>query len=279
MSKTVVLKLLPFVACLPFALGALKVETLTAARAAPPPPQQPPAPAAPKVDPNAVALLNQSIEKMKSLQTFSIHAVATRDNVVGNDFKVQKDMTEDVIVQKPDRMRAEVSGDEGGRLFVYDGKSVSILASPEHSSASYYATIPAPPTIRATLDEVAPRYRVDLPLTDLLYMASGGSPGENATAAGVIGESRVEGAECDHLAFRGKNVDWQVWIERGSLLPRKVAVTTRDAPAAPEYVAVLSWNTSPAITESHFKFEPPSGALPMSVGTADEGKSSPKPGK
>ena len=110
-------------------------------------------------------------------------------------------------------------------------------------------------------------------------MSSGGSPGENATAAGVIGESRVEGADCDHLAFRSKNVDWQVWIERGSLLPRKVALTTRDAPAAPEYVAGLTWNTLPAVADSHFKFEPPSGALPMSVGNPAAGTSPSKPAK
>ena len=181
---------------------------------------------------------------MKSLQAFSVHAEATQEDVVGDDFKIQKDMTEDVTVRKPDRMRAEVSGDDGKRLFLYDGKTVSILVSPEN----LYATIPTAPTLGAALDDVTSRHQLDLPLTDLLYMASGGDLGKNVTEAGIVGESRVEGAECDHLAFRSNVVDWQIWIERGSLLPRKVAVTSRDMPSAPEYEAVLTWKPRPRST-------------------------------
>ena len=75
-------------------------------------------------------------------------------------------MTEDLIVRKPDRMRAEVTGDDGKRLFVYDGKSVS-PRFPQNSNATYYATIPAGPTIRETLDEVSPRYQLGSPLADI----------------------------------------------------------------------------------------------------------------
>jgi hypothetical protein len=53
-------------------------------------------------------------------------------------------------------------------------------------------------------------------------MAAGEDLLQDMTAAGYIGTSWIDGVECDHVAVRQADVDWQVWIERGDTpLPRK----------------------------------------------------------
>jgi len=223
--------------------------------AAPPPAQEP------VCDSKAITLLKQSAARMRALKTFSIHAEVTRDRVIRDGFKVQKTSTQDVLVQEPNALRADISGDIGRRLFVYDGKTISFLAEPEN----YYATVAAAPTLEATLDDILDRYDVDLPLADLVYTAAGGNLGKYIEEAGIIGTSRVAGTDCDHLAFRTKAVDWQVWNDKETLLPKKIVVTTRDEKYAPQYEALLTWNTSPKIADGSFAFAPPAGAQQMSV--------------
>ena len=64
------------------------------------------------------------------------------------------------------------------------------------------------------------------------------------------------------MAFRGKDMDWQLWIEADSTpLPRRVVIVDRGAPGWPRYTATLSdWNTSPTLSQDTFTFSPPAAA-------------------
>jgi hypothetical protein len=97
---------------------------------------------------------------------------------------------------------------------------------------------------------------VKLPLIDLMFMAAGEDFGSGVARARNIGPSRCGAIPCEHLAFRGK-VDWQVWIQSGDKpLPLKVVVTTRDAPAQPQFTAVLACDPDPKVDDSTFAFKP-----------------------
>jgi hypothetical protein len=48
--------------------------------------------------------------------------------------------------------------------------------------------------------------------------------------SGVIG-----GVECDHLAFRTKEVDWQIWIDQGSRpYPCRYVITSTKISGTPQ---------------------------------------------
>ena len=54
---------------------------------------------------------------------------------------------------------------------------------------------------------------------------------KEASSGFVVGPSVVGGVKSTHLAFRGAEVDWQIWIENGDKpLPRKYVITTTDGP-------------------------------------------------
>jgi hypothetical protein len=67
--------------------------------------------------------------------------------------------------------------------------------------------------------------------------------------------------ECDHLAFRNAEVDWQIWIAQGEApYPCRFTITARDVPQAPQYtVEVRDWRAG-AQAETDFTFTAPSGA-------------------
>jgi hypothetical protein len=219
----------------------------------------------PRRDPKAMDLLRKSVDAMRALKTYGIHADVTHDFVVRDGFKLQRAETQDVLVREPNAMSADVSGDKGHRRLVYDGRSMSFLVEPEN----YYATVSAPPTLEAALDDIISRYNVDLPVTDLIYLASGGNLEQPITDAGYIGTSRVAGVDCEHLGFRTPAVDWQLWIDDKTLLPRKVVVTTRDEPSAPQYQAVLAWDTAPRIADASFVLKRPPDAKLMTLENRD----------
>ena len=234
--------------------------------------------AKPAVDPQVKESLARMSAFLKTLHEFSIHAETTKDEIVQSDYKVKKTAVVDMTVRQPDRLRASAVGDDESREFFYDGKTLTIYSPAQ----KYYATMNAPPTISATLDEAKAHYDLELPLADLLYLAAGDDLGKNAVGAGDIGPSRVGGVDCEHLAFRSPEVDWQVWIEKGDKpLPRKVVITTRNEPTAPQYSAVVTWDLSPKIDDGMFAFKAPDGstAVPILPASAAKVPSTAKPAK
>jgi hypothetical protein len=218
--------------------------------------------ATPELDPNAVAGLDRAKKYLRSLPAFSVSAQVTRDEVVHDDFNLQRSSQVRVLVRRPDRMRAEVSGDGGDRLFVYDGKTLNLLMPGE----KYYAATPAPGTVRETIDAMLDKHAVELPLLDVIYVAMGGELQNKMLDAGEIGTSIIDGVACTQLAFRGEKVDWQLWVEQGAKpLPRKVVITTTDEPTRPQYSAILRWDVAVNPPDAQFTFTPPAGALPIAL--------------
>jgi hypothetical protein len=213
------------------------------------------------IEPEAKATLARMSDYLRTLQVFHIHAASTKDDIVQGDFKVQKAEVVDVTVRRPDRLRADVTGDERTLQLFFDGKTLTLFSPVE----KYYATMTGGPTIADAMKQAMARYGIELPLADFLYTAAGGDLAQGATKGGYIGPSTVDGAPCEHIAFRDKNgVDWQVWVEKGDKpLPRKIVITTRTQPTAPQYTAVLTWDLAPKIDEAMFAFTPPADAKPV----------------
>jgi hypothetical protein len=218
-----------------------------------------------EVDAKAMAALARSAAYLRGLPGFVLRAEVTRDEVVHDDYKLQRASNVQISVRRPDRLRAELSGDLGDRLFVYDGKALGIYLKGEN----YYGSVGAPATLRETLD-VFDQHAIDLPLVDVVFVAMGGRLEPNIQDAGEVGASVVDGVPCTQLAFRGANVDWQLWVEQGDRpLPRKLVITTNDEPTRPQYAAIMRWDVSTPQSDDSFKFTPPSGTLRMTFADAE----------
>ena len=108
------------------------------------------------------------------------------------------------------------------------------------------------------LDFARTKLDIEAPAGDLLYGNAFEIVMDGVTSGFVVGPAMIDGVRCTHLAFRGAEVDWQIWIEDGKRpLPRKYVITSREIPGAPEFSVVMTkWNLAPQFTKQTFTFTP-----------------------
>jgi hypothetical protein len=112
------------------------------------------------------------------------------------------------------------------------------------------------------LDFAREKLDVIAPGAEVLYSNAAERMLKVTTSGFVVGPSVVGGVKSTHLAFRGAEVDWQIWIEEGGRpLPRKFVLTSKQVKGEPQFtVLVRNWNLAPKLTEGMFTFTPPKGA-------------------
>ena len=211
----------------------------------------------PIVETGAMDALNKMGVYLRSLKAFQIHAEATSEIVMPDGQKVQLAQSTNMLARIPDRLMADIQGDRGAKTYLFDGKTFTLFARDQN----FYASVPAPPTLRKLADVLADKYDVELPLVDLFLWGQADNPPPQITSATDIGSGEVQGVTCEHYAFRQEGLDWQVWIQEGDFpLPRKLVLTTTTDEARPQHTSVLTWNLAPSYNEGSFQFDPPEGA-------------------
>lgn len=211
------------------------------------------------VSPEAQLVLANMSRYMRGLQSFSIEADSSRDEVAARGYKLQHNEHSSLLVQRPDRLRASISGDLRNRRFVYDGSKLAIYSSDDEA----YVRVDAPASI-GKLMYMLMDAGIEMPMIDILYQAAEGTLAEGVQGGILVGTATIDGVACDHLAFRQPNLDWQIWVAKGAQpVPRKMLITTRYEVGDPQFQATLRWNFAPKIDASSFRFEPPKGAAEL----------------
>lgn len=218
------------------------------------------------VSPEAQAVIDGMTAYLRTLKTFSIDSRSTRDEVVAFGYKVQHNERATLTAQLPNKLRAEISGDLRDRTIIYDGAKLA-LYSPDDN---VYFRTKAPDTVKELVGGLLDA-GVEMPAIDVLYQAARGTLTDDVRGGVLVGDSNIDGVDCDHLAFRQPTIDWQLWVEKGAKpLPRKIVITTRYAVGDPQFQSVLQWNLQPKIDASTFVFTAPKGAneIPFSGAAA-----------
>jgi hypothetical protein len=224
---------------------------------------------APERDPDAIKALEEMGAYLRTLKNFQIRSETSRDEVLDSGQSVEFDGVVDMIIARPNRLRAEVTTDKQQRMYFDDGKTFNVWAR----RVNYYATIPAPTTLRELADLLADKYNLELPLVDLFYWGDRKSTSDIVGAVDV-GSSQVDGITCEHYAFRQEGIDWQVWLQQGDYpLPRKLVITTTTDPARPKFTSVMAWNLAPSFDDAAFTFVPPKDAKKIMLSEAPAGES------
>jgi hypothetical protein len=59
-----------------------------------------------------------------------------------------------------------------------------------------------------------------------------------------MGRGVIDGVECEHLAFRNFDTDWQLWVEVGDRpIPRKLVITSKTISGGPQYTVRVKART------------------------------------
>ncbi|NWG13730.1 MAG: DUF2092 domain-containing protein [Acidobacteria bacterium] len=222
------------------------------------------------VAPAAEQLLKASTDFLARQQQFSLDTESSIDVVLASGQKIQFDHTAKVSVERPNKFRAERTGDLVDQVFYYDGTSLTL----HNPYGKYYATIAAPGTLEEMLDFARRKLDVVAPAGDLLYKNAYDILMQDVTSGFVVGKGVVDGVRCDHLAFRAPLVDWQIWIEEGPQpLVRKLVITSRDMLNAPQFTVVAkNWNLNPKFRAETFSFTPRQDLLKLEFVQKDTDK-------
>jgi hypothetical protein len=209
------------------------------------------------IDPEAQRLLRASTDFLASQKQFSVETRNTLEIVLKSGQKVEFNHQARMSVQRPNKLRADRTGDLVDQVFVYDGKSLTLY----NPASKAYAQVPAPDTVEGMLDFARTRLDIVAPAGDLVYANAYDILMDGVTEGFVVGKAVIEGVRCDHLAFRAPHVDLQIWVQEGAQpVPRRMVITTRDLPNAPQFaVTMTKWNLKPTFGAKTFSFVPPAG--------------------
>jgi hypothetical protein len=210
------------------------------------------------IDPQAEKVLRRMGDYLASVPKFTAKTENTIEAVLATGQKLQFTSPATASVSRPNRLRADRKGDILEQEFFYDGKTLTLYNPKEN----LYATTAAPPTIDAMLDFAREKLDVIAPGAEFLYGNAAERMLKETTSGFVVGPSVVGGVKSTHLAFRGAEVDWQIWIEDGAKpLPRKFILTSKKVTGEPQFtVLIRSWDVAPKFTDKEFTFVPPKGA-------------------
>lgn len=210
------------------------------------------------IDPEAQRLMKASTDYLASQKQFNADTRNTLEVVLNSGQKIEFNHAARVSVQRPDKLRAERTGDLVDQVFVYDGKSLTL----HNSQNKAYAQMTAPDTLEGMLEFARAKLDIVAPAGDLINKDAFDILMDGVTDGFVVGKAMIEGVRCDHIAFRAPHVDLQVWVQEGAQpLPRKLIITTRDLPNAPQFaVTITQWDLSPTFDAQTFTFTPPAGA-------------------
>ena len=177
--------------------------------------------------------------------------------------KIQFTSSGKLQLTRPDKLRISRTGGYADVQLVYDGKTVSIYGN----NARAYAQADLAGTIDQLVDLIQAKSGAAMPGTDLLLSHAYDALMSDVILASHIGQGVIDGVECEHLAFRGVDSDWQIWIESGARpIPRKYVITSKTVVGAPQYtLKIKNWTTDENADVDAFVFRPPAGVTKVDL--------------
>jgi hypothetical protein len=192
-------------------------------------------------------------QKAISFEYDSIWEVVTKDQQ-----KLALAASGTVSMARPDKARFTRSGGFVDIEMVFDGKTLTVLGR----NRNVFAQVETPGSIDHMIDELQNKYDRPLPAADLFVTGAYDELMADVVDVKDLGSGVIGGTECDYLAFRSREVDWQIWIAQGDRpYPCRYVVTTKTMASSPQYsIQIRNWKTGDDVPSADFRFTAPAKA-------------------
>ena len=207
---------------------------------------------------NAKSILKAMSKYVSSQQTIELTFDSDIEVTTPQLEKIQFTNSGELLLSRPDKLRAHRVGGYADVAMFFDGKTASVYGKNINS----YAQFAAPGTVDQLINALRMGYGAALPGADLLQSNANDILVADVKEAKHIGRGVIDGVECEHLAFRNAETDWQLWVEVGARpIPRKMVITSKTINNAPQYtLRIKSWKSGVVPAADAFTFVPPAGA-------------------
>lgn len=215
-------------------------------------------------------LLKAMSDYMAAQSAFSFTYQSSIEAVTPEFEKLQFVSSGTATIHRPDKIRVTRTGGFADVELVYDGSQLTV----EGKNLKAYAQV----DLKGTLVDLGERLAdagVEAPGGDLLSPNVFDTLMDGVTEARHIASAYVDGVECEYLAFRTKDADWQIWIRSGDQpIPLRYVITSKDVVQAPQYTLQISdWKAGDAVAADDFAFKAPEGVKKVDLselGAIDE---------
>ena len=207
---------------------------------------------------NAKKLLKAMSDYLAAQKNISLSYDSVFEVVSKDQQKLQLATSGTAVLNRPDKIRTTRKAGFSDTEMVYDGKTLSILGKGQNA----YVQTEAPGTIDTLIDQLRDKFHRQLPGADLLQSNVYDALMTDVTDVKDLGSGVINGTECDHLAFRAKETDWQIWIAQGANpYPCRYVITSKGVDQAPQFtMEIRDWKAGAGAAASDFSFKPPAGA-------------------
>jgi hypothetical protein len=211
---------------------------------------------------SADKILKAMTDYVASQKTFAVTFDSDIEVITPNLQKIQFTSSGRVQVSRPDKLRVTRTGGYSDVELVFDGKTFTVNDK-DHND---YAQTESSGSIDQLIDVLREKNGIMAPGADLLFSQAFDVLMADVIDGEHIGQGIVDGVECEHLAFRNPDTDWQIWIETGARpIPRKYVITSKAVTGAPQYtLRIKEWKTD--VAADAFAFSPPQGAKKIALG-------------
>lgn len=203
-------------------------------------------------------VLKRMTDYVSGLDAVSLDYSVALEAVTTEGIKLQFPASGQILLDRPNKFRVTRTGGHSDIELVSDGEALTLYGK----KVNAYAQNEAPESLDAFVNKAREERGVEIPGADLLLSNIHEELTEPVTEAMYLGTGIIDGVECEHLAFRTPEVDWQIWVATGDKpFPCQYVVTSKWTTGAPEYqLRIRKWDDSPEVSDERFKFEPSDGA-------------------
>ena len=212
---------------------------------------------------DATQILKSMSDYIASQKNISLTYDSDVEVVTSEVEKIQFASSGKVQLSRPDKVRATRTGGYADFEILFDGKTVSGLGK----NLNAYTQFDFAGSIDQLVDTLRGMDLITAPGADILGSHVYDDLMADVIVAKHIGRGVIDGVECEHLAFRDLNVDWQLWVEVGERpIPRKYVITSKGVGGAPQYtLRIKEWKTDAPVGADAFAFTPPQGAKKVAL--------------
>ena len=175
--------------------------------------------------------------------------------------KIQFASSGKVQLSRPDKLRVARTGCYTDVEIVFDGKTLTV----NNKDGNAFAQVEASGSVDQLIDTLRDKHGIAAPGADLLFSQPFEVMMADVIEMAHVGQGVIDGVECEHLAFRNADTDWQIWVETGARpIPRKYIITSKAVTGAPQYtLRIKDWKTE--VPADAFAFNAPQGAKKVAL--------------
>ncbi len=210
-------------------------------------------------DQQAMDILQKMARTLAEAKQFSFTLHSSYDAPQENGQMVEFGAMREIQVKRPDKLRVDVQKSDGDqRIMVFDGQQIIV----HNVAENVYAKAEKAGSIDDAVKYLVGVLKTPLPLARLFLTNLPAELERLVEEIDYVEQNMLTDVVTDHLAVRGRDVDFQIWIAQGKEpLPRRMVITYKNFKGDPQHRADFSnWNLAAKGVKGPFTYSPPKNA-------------------